>query len=106
MEKDFKIEYDESCYILSLLKSKKELAEDKTDAYNVKGYYTQLPNAINAACNWRLSKKYPFNEPTDEFKKQLLKYKKSVKLLTYYSELIYAPLFILKKKIFDEYAKL
>jgi len=107
VEKDFRIEYDGECFILYLLKTKKELKEDSGDMYKVKGYYSkQIYHALNAAYNWRLSKKYPFKEPTLKFKQYLLQFKKALNTLELYSNEIYNPIITFKKKVFDEYKRL
>lgn len=101
IENDFKIEYDGTCFILYLLKPKKELKAD-SDPFKLKGYYTHVENALFAAYKWRLDKKYPYNEPTIEFKKNLIELRKSVELLKHCSYLVYKSIYDLKEKIFYE----
>ena len=49
IEKDFKIEQTKDYFILSFLKTKKELKEDSGESYKLGGYYRHIENAVKAA---------------------------------------------------------
>ena len=68
VDKDFKIECGEF-YILSFLKSKKELKEDSEDSFKIGGYFNKLENAIKEVIKFRNGKKYPFKEVAEPLKK-------------------------------------
>lgn len=102
-EKDFRIEHDGDCFVLYLLKSKKELKENSKDSYKIHGYYVIFKDAIKAAILWRKSKKYPFKEPVNELVRAYLGYQKSIEEFHSYCNIIYEPIYKLKEKIFNEH---
>lgn len=109
IEKDFKIEHDNSCYVLYFLRTKKELKENLEDPksfedfFKIQGYYSDLNNAIKVALKWRMDPKYSFKESYVKFYNDYLHYKKSMKELDYYSKLIYSPIYELEKKMYNEH---
>lgn len=116
-EPDFKIKYDNSCYILYLLKTKKEIKDetktipkeilestiDPVEVFKTQGYYSVLYYAIKAALKWRMDSKYPFKESHISFYNSFLEYNHAIKDLELYSKKIYDPINVLKKEIFDGY---
>ena len=105
-EKDFTIEHDKHCFVLHLLKSKKELKEDSEDSYKVGGYFVLLENALHSAIIWRIGKKYPFKESYTELKDNYVNYKKHLTLLNNFISSINLPIITIKEHIFNEHRKL
>lgn len=101
VEKDFKIEYDGTCFVLSFLKSKKELKEDGKESFKTAGYYTNIFNAIRAGRIWREDKKYPFKESPDVLKKVVKDYKIALNKLNAKMTYHYQCIFDFKRKVFD-----
>ena len=101
LDKDFKIQHDGNCFVLSFLKTKKELKVDASDSYQTHGYYSDIFNAFYAVYQWRLEKKYPFKESATELKKAMQKYMKVTALLSFNIGEIYSPILELKKQIFN-----
>ena len=86
IEKDFKIEQAKDYFILSFLKTKKELKEDSSESYKLGGYYRHIENAVKAVHTWRLHKKYPFMESPLALIKDLSDLYKAKKLLRTHTE--------------------
>jgi hypothetical protein len=102
IEKDFTITHNGDCWTLHCLKSKKELKEDAKESYKTEGYFTNIYNALHAALQWRQDKKYPFKEPITEFKIAAKNYRIATNKLRIASTMFYVPIYIFKKKVFDE----
>lgn len=108
IEKDFKIEQEEKYFTLSFLKTKKEIKDDTkvnpetpVDVFKVKGYYTNLFNAIKTALIWRLNDKYPFKEL--DFRKDFIVYQKAITDLDKKIELLYSSLITLRNNTYHDH---
>jgi len=68
---DFKIVRKSDHYVLYFLKSKKELKEDNTDTFKLRGYYIVLDYAFIAIIRFRNSKEYPGKEKAASLEESL-----------------------------------
>lgn len=99
VEKDFNIVFENNCFVLNLLKNKKELKEDSTDKYKVGGYFILLENALKAAIRYRNNKKYSAGESALLLTKDLKSYMKCNQDFKILINSIYDPIYELKKKL-------
>ena len=99
IEPDFKLIWDQQNYVLYLLKNKKEIKEDSTSDFKVRGYYTSIFSALKAVYQYRKHKKYPGKESYKSLGTLLLKYKRTEESLCKIAEMIYLPILDLKKEI-------
>ena len=105
VEKDFKLEFDGSCWVLYFLRTKKELkdTEDSAEVFKIKGYYSNLFIGIRTALRWRLDDKYPFKESYVKFQNDFIHYKRAMEALDKYANLIYDPIYKLEKQMYNEH---
>jgi len=101
IEKDYKIEQSKDYFILSFLKTKKELKEDSADSYKLGGYYRHIENAVKAVHSWRLHKKYPFNESPIVLAADLVKLYKAIQALKRYTKVLKEARINFKKYIYE-----
>jgi len=52
-EKDFYIKKENGCYVLYVLRNKKELGKLPKEIYKVEGYYTELKNAFKKLLKYK-----------------------------------------------------
>jgi len=115
IEKDFKITHNGYCFVLHLLKSKKELKEsqespelkdledkeEKEDKFKIGGYYSFIDHAFSGANDFRNGKKYPFSESKTELKIQIQKYKLITNEFNRYLSVMNLPITLLAKKVLN-----
>lgn len=99
-EKDFNIKFEHGCYILYLLKNKKELKEDSLDKYKVGGYYIEIVPALKEVIRFRHSKKYTGGESFIDLYNNLKELQSTKKLFNTLINSIYDPIIELRKKLF------
>ena len=98
-EKDFKIIHEHGCFVLYLLKSKKEIKDDSSDNYKIGGYYTNLESAFKGVVKFRKDKKYPGKESSSDLLKLIKEYYNFKSKLKFVINKIYDPIIELKKSL-------
>ena len=101
IEKDFKIDIADEVYVLSTLKSKKEIKEGDGETYKIYGYFTNIVGALKRVVKFREGKKYPFKEPIKPIKIAIQSHSRTLYNIDSIIAEIEAPIVQMKKKIFN-----
>lgn len=97
VDTDYRIELEDRCFTLYVLKNKKEIKEGD-NLFKVEGYYTQFKCVLKAIVRYRLGKKYPGKESVNSIKEDIDNYNKYEKFLTSVVN-IQSPIIKLKNRI-------
>lgn len=97
-EKDFNITKDDKCYVLHVIKNRKEVKEDDQSLFKVYGYYTNPLSALKGALRFRRDKKYPGKELASNLISSIRIYEESQERLNKLGNNIYSPILELKKE--------
>lgn len=100
-ESDFKIVKEDKCFVLYILKNKKEIKENEKSLFKIEGYYISLLSAFKSALRFRQDKKYPGKESSADLSILIKIYENSNKDLENLSKSIYQPILELKQKLIN-----
>lgn len=97
-EPDFQLIEGDNCFVLHVLKNKKELKEDSESKFRVIGYYVSILCALKAVYRFRKDKKYPGKESVTELATLIKRHSADIKRLDSLAKSIYNPIIELKQK--------
>jgi len=98
-EKDFYIKKENGCYVLYVLRNKKELGKLPKEIYKVEGYYTELKNAFKKLLKYRMNKKYTGGQSYKDLSYYINLYLFNLNKLKDHIYFVYTPIYLVKSNL-------